>query len=189
MKLFLADTETGGLDAAKHSILSFAGVVWDSGTVTDTIDFLIRESNIVVEPKAMAINKLDLSVIQAYGISPINAARNLDLFLTHHFGRISYSNRIPLAGQNVGFDVGFMRRFYRQARMPKYYEQRFSHRTVDTSTIMRFLYLQGKLPFWDASLDNGLRHFGIHVPKEQRHTALGDALATAKLLTKLVQLD
>jgi DNA polymerase-3 subunit epsilon len=37
------------------------------------------------------------------------------------------------------------------------------------------------------SSDGLFAHFGIEVPPEKRHTALGDAVATAALYLKLVE--
>lgn len=188
MKLLVIDTETGGLDPARHSLLSWAGVVWTNGEIVDSIDFYVSERHIQVEPRAMEINKLDLSEVDFFGWSPSYAARELDVFFNKHFGAPTSSNKIALVGHNVGFDIGFTKRLYRQARRPRFFEQRFSHRTLDTAGILRYLYLAGKIPFNNASLDEGLSYFGIEVPEEDRHTALGDAIATAKLLTALVRL-
>lgn len=190
MKLLVIDAETGGLDPSKHSLLSWAGAVWNNGEIVDTVDFYVSERHMKVEPRAMEINKLDLSEVDFFGQSPSYAARTLDKFLDTHFGMVvpERTNKIVLAGQNVNFDIGFTKRLYRLARRPRFYEQRFSHRTLDTAGIMRYLYLAGKIPFDNASLDKGLAYFGIEISKEDRHTALGDAIATAHLLTHLVRL-
>jgi DNA polymerase-3 subunit epsilon len=176
MKFLIIDSETGGLNPAKNSILSLAGVIWKNNTPVDVCDILICESNINVEPEAMKINKLDVNRIKAEGVSPIRAAQTFNAFLERNFGVVDKYNKIGLVGQNIGFDIGFLKRLYRQARIPHFYEQRFSHRTLDTAGIMRFLYLAGKIPFKDASLDSAIRHFNIKV--NGRHSALGDAIAT-----------
>ena len=65
---------------------------------------------------------------------------------------------------------------------------RFGHRLVDTHSLAAGLRDAGRLPVADLSSTALFAHFGIEVPEEKRHTALGDALATFDLYWKLVEL-
>lgn len=56
----------------------------------------------------------------------------------------------------------------------------------DTSSILYYLYLAGHIKQKAISSDEAFDYFGIKV--EGRHTAIGDAIATAKLFTKLLYL-
>ncbi len=182
-KIFIIDTETGGFEPERNSILSLGGVVWEDGRVLGEIDFLIAEDTLDVEPEAMAINKLPLDEVRRQGLSPMTAVNTLETFLDRHFDP---TQKIALAGHNIGFDVGFLKRLYMLAGAD--FQGRYSHRLLDTASVMRFLSMAGRLPFDNPSLDAGLLHFGIDVPLLQRHTALADARATAQLLGKLVDL-
>lgn len=180
--LLILDTETGGLDPYKDSLLSVGGIVWDAGRVVAEIDILVAEDTINVEADAMKINRIDLEHIRLNGLQPREAVLELERFLDVHFG---VNSKVALAGHNVGFDAGFLKRLYRLGG--ESYQKRFSHRLLDTASVMRFLALANRLPFEDPSLDAGLRHFGIQVPNKDRHSALGDARATAQLLNKLIR--
>lgn len=182
-KIFIIDTETGGFKPERNSILSLGGVVWDDGRVLGEIDFLIAEAELDVVPEAMAVNRLSLDEVRRHGLSPVTAVATLEAFLDQHFDS---GRKISLAGHNIGFDVGFLKRLYALAGAD--FQARYSHRLLDTASVMRFLSLTGRLPFDDPSLDAGLRHFGIDVPLLERHTALADARATAQLLGRLVDL-
>lgn len=182
-KLFIIDTETGGFEPGRNSILSLGGVVWEDGRVLGEIDFLISEDMLNVEPEAMAVNRLQLDQVRRHGLSPVTAVATLETFLDRHFDP---RQKVALAGHNIGFDVGFLKRLYALAGTD--FQKRYSHRLLDTASVMRFLSMSGRLPFDDPSLDAGLLHFGIDVPLPERHTALADARATAQLLGRLVDL-
>ena len=68
------------------------------------------------------------------------------------------------------------------------FESRFGHRSVDTHAVAAALRDAGRLPSGLQLSSTALfAHFGIEVPEEKRHTALGDALATHALYWKLVE--
>lgn len=184
--LFIIDTETGGIDPAKHSILSLAGALWEDTVIVDTISMMICEPVLFVDDEALAVNKLDLRDIRAYGVTPSAAVADLTAFLAKHSSVSAPATRVVVAGHNVGFDVGFLRRLYAIAGGD--YETQFSHRTLDTASVIRFLTLAGVLPLSTASSDDAFNYFGITFEAGARHTALGDALATARLLNKLLDL-
>ena len=89
-------------------------------------------------------------------------------------------------GHNISFDFEFMKRLL--ALQGINIESRFHHRTVDTHSIAKALREKGKLPQMRLSSDELFRYFSIHVPEDQRHTALGDAMATHTLYLRLVEL-
>ena len=102
-------------------------------------------------------------------------------FLKKHF---NLNEKITLAGHNINFDVNFLRFFLKENN--ENFNKLFSHRFVDTSSILYYLYLSKNLNFRALSSDEAFNLFGIKV--EGRHSALGDAIATAKLFTSLVVL-
>ena len=186
-KLLIVDTETGGTDPSAHSLLSVGAVVWAMGEVGARIELLVAEDELTVTPRAMEINRIDLAVHRASGLRPAEAVVALEAFVRETFhDEFARGEKVALVGHNISFDVGFLKRLYRLAEAD--FESTFSHRTLDTASILRFLSLAGLRTATDAGLTEALAEMGIHVEEDARHSALGDADATALLLTRLIAL-
>ena len=185
MKLCVIDTETGGLNPLRHSILSLGAVVWQSGCIVDTFEVFVREPEIVTESEAMKVNGIDLEWLRAHGLSPSDAVSTFHSFLARHFN-IANNGRALLVGHNVAFDVAFFARLYELAGSA--FDQFFSHRVLDTASVVNFLIVASRLPLSEASSNKVFAHFGISFGTDGRHTALGDAIATSTLLTELIKL-
>jgi DNA polymerase-3 subunit epsilon len=132
----------------------------------------------------MKVNRIDLVQHAAQALDPDMALQVLDVFLDQHFPH--RCKPVTLAGHNVGFDRAFLGAFLEGRGRDL--EPRFNHRLVDTHSIAAALRDAGRLPLENLSSTALFAHFGIEVPEEKRHTALGDALATFDLYWKLVEL-
>ena len=184
-RLLVVDTETGGVDPQVHSILSLAAVVWEDGKILADFEVLIAEPVLAVTARALEINGIDLVEHCKQAVEPIGAWAQFQSFLWQNLtAELASANKITLVGHNVNFDIGFMKRLFRLTGVA--YEDVFSHRVIDTAGILRFLTLTQRLKLSGAGSTEAFAHFGIEVPKGKRHTALGDARATAQLLSKLI---
>ena len=181
--LFL-DTETGGLDPRKHSLLSLGLVVGDGSRIVDSLEVLVKHEPFVVSAGGMKVNRIDLVKHAETALEPAMAMTVLDVFLDQHFPH--RCKPIVLAGHNVTFDQAFLAVFLESQGHSL--EPRFSHRIVDTHSIAAALRDAGRLPLENLSSTALFAHFGILVPEDRRHTALGDSLATFELYWKLVEL-
>ena len=181
-KLLVIDCETGGLDPQMHSILSFAAVVVNAGAIEDMMHLLIAEPEIIAEPEALRVNGLSVEQLKVAGVTPAQAVWALENMLQQHDMR----GRVTLAGCNVAFDVGFMKRLYRLANGD--FSGRFSRRTLDVQTGALLLEQAGRisLPGGSASLDSLCDHFGVPLDRGAGHSALEDAEATAQVLHKML---
>jgi DNA polymerase III subunit epsilon len=180
-RLLFIDTETGGLDPNKHSLLSLAMVIWEDMEIIDSQEILVNDGILSATKKALSINKIDIEKHKQSAISSSEAIKKILLFIGNHFPR---QTKITLAGHNVHFDVNFLRSFF--SANNENFSKYFSHRIIDTSSILYYLYLAGHIKHRAISSDEAFDLFDIKV--EGRHTALGDAIATAKLFTKLLYL-
>ncbi|MBN8607634.1 MAG: 3'-5' exonuclease [Caulobacterales bacterium] len=188
VRLLVVDTETGGIDPETHSILSFAGVVWNDGEIEAELDLKVVEPLLAVTVQAMQINRISLVDHAVGAVTPQEGAKKLATFLRKHFGaELKAGSKVALAGHNVGFDIGFLKRLCRLGGVS--FNELFSHRSLDTSSILRFMGLAGRAPLQGAGLEEALQHFQIVIPEPLRHTALGDARGTAELLNKLISLE
>jgi DNA polymerase III epsilon subunit-like protein len=186
-RLLVIDTETGGTDPERHSLLSLAGVVWENGAIRGEIEFLVAEPDFSVTARALEINRIDLVAHSRLAVAPRIASGLLEAFVAGHFNdQIEAGEGVVLAGHNVNFDLGFLKRLYRVAGVT--FPTFFSHRVVDTASVLRLLAIAGRLPSTAVASSEAFAHLGIAVSAEERHTALGDARATALLLTRLVEL-
>jgi len=178
-RILFIDTETGGTDPATNSLLSLGLVVWKASEVRASLEILIDDGVLNVTEKALEINRIDLQEHRKKALSPTVAVKQMDKFINSHF---QADEKIVLGGHNINFDVNFLNVFL--TRNGYDFQQRFSHRTVDTSAILFYLYLTGKIKRKLTASQDALDYFGIVV--EGRHTALGDAVATAQLFSRLV---
>jgi len=182
------DSETGGLDPGQHSLLSVAGVIWEPGKkIEELFNFYVREDPLCVIPEAIEVNNINLNKVLKEGLSPGIACQEIYVKIRNYLGN-SLINKIqlPIAGHNVGFDISFLKRLYRLSGIEYSYSDIFNHRSLDTASILRFLQLTNKAPTDKCSSDVLFKFCNVEVPLKQRHTAIGDALATAKSLEYLV---
>lgn len=179
-RLLFLDTETGGRNPHKHSLLSIGVVVWDyEEGVLYTNEFYIRSDSYVVTVEAERINHFDEKEHRSKAIPAEQVIAELTEIKDTFFADFT---AIPLAGHNVAFDVQFIKQLY--SKCNRSYEKSFSHRTVDTYSIIKFLSDCQLLPNTVNSSASAFKHFGISVLG--RHTALGDAIATMQLYEKLL---
>lgn len=180
-RLLFIDTETGGLDPGKHSLLSLALVIWEDTEIIDSQELLINDGVLSVTQDALSVNRIDLEKHKQSAISSSQAIEKIFLFTGKYF---TQHTKITLAGHNVHFDADFLKSFL--SKNNKDFRSFFSHRIIDTSSILYYLYLAGHIKHRAVSSDEAFDLFGIKV--EGRHTALGDAIATAKLFSRLLDL-
>ena len=184
-KVCIIDTETGGLDPLKHSILSLGAVVLEDRRIVDEFEILIKESIIIVTPEAINVNKINITTLCYEGNPPFLAIDYFYDFVKKYFPK----DKVILGGHNVNFDVGFLKRLWSLGVISEpFYDEIFSHRIIDTCSILRFLILSGRISLENASLTDACKYFGIAVYEEERHTAIGDARLTAQLLIKMMEL-
>jgi DNA polymerase III epsilon subunit-like protein len=185
-RLLVLDTETGGLDSSRFSILSLGAVIWDKGALGQEIDLPIAEMSLVTDPQSLAINQIDPQRHLLTAIPVDQAIARFIGYLKDNFPALAHGEKITLVGHNVTFDIGFLRRFFRLGNMR--FEDYFSHRTVDTATILKFLMLAGRVNLDSPSSTAAFNYFGVKISQRQRHTALADARATAELLNAMLTL-
>lgn len=179
--LFL-DTETGGLDPQRHSLLSLGLVVGDASGIRDQVEILLQHDPYVVTGGGLKVNRIDVARHHEIALAPQAALAALDGFLARHFPEDA---SLILVGHNIAFDRAFLGAFL--ASHQRDLEPRFHHRIVDTHAVAAALRDAGRLSLDKLSSDVLFAHFGIQPPEPLRHTALGDAVATFHLYWKLVE--
>lgn len=175
MKILFIDTETGGLDPNKHSLLSVGLALWEDSEIMHTEEFFVKEEEYNVTEIALKINKIDLEKLKKIGISKIEIKENILKFIKKNFDE----EKIILAGQNVNFDISFLKKLFSLEE----FSQIFSYRSVDIASILKYISLKKNIDI--SSLDEAMKYYGIKT--EKRHTALEDAKIAAEIFTKLLE--
>lgn len=179
--LVFIDTETGGLDPEKHSLLSIALVVWkrDEGIIASK-ELFIKSQEYSFTKEAQKINKFDKAQHEINALEPKDVISQIELFLSKYYPALK---EIELAGHNTQFDVAFLKTFLKQNN--RSFNQLFSHRIVDTYSLLKLLTDAALIPEGINSSAKAFSYYKIKV--ENRHSALGDAIATANLYAKMVE--
>jgi len=176
MKVLCIDTETGGLDPEKHSILSIAAIVGDldTGEKFETFYTLVKSPTYNVTPKAMEVNKLNLDECKKDGLEPSEIAIKLMDMWTGHGCSI-------IAGHNVTFDKRMLASQIFNCSLSEF-ESNFTYRILDSITIsMLFAGTEAKS---GNSLKQLCEAWNIKSNNPNYHNALYDADICFDLLSK-----
>jgi len=182
-KILFIDTETGGLNPKEVSLLSIGLVAWENGAIKDSREIFIKQKLFKITPDAIRINKINLYDCLVDAIPEEEAISSIIAFIKKN-NLVDETGTVVLAGHNVNFDIGFLKELF--VKEQELFEKTFGHRFIDTASILKFLLYAGKLSADISSSTKAFEYFNIMVPK--RHSALGDALATANLFTELLNL-
>jgi DNA polymerase III epsilon subunit-like protein len=177
-ELLFLDTETGGLDPADNSLLTIGLVCWKDGEVVDAAEVAVKHDVYRVTAGALGVNKINLVEHDAKAVPTSEA-----LAWTGHFiGKNFEVAPVVAVGHNVSFDMNFILQLAPRAVI----ETMISHRRLDTAGILRYLHCAGVLEKDVSSFAAALEYFGLRAAVE--HSALTDALDTAALFNKLLEL-
>lgn len=180
MNLLFLDTETGGLNPFKNSLLQVGMVAYVDGNIIDTKEFSIKEDNYIITATSLKFNGLNLyEDIYKNGISKESAIQTIIDFTKKNF------NEKPiLVGHNPSVDKYMVRELFNNVKFDM--DDYISHRMIDTMSLIWGLYFAGKLPKETCSSDGAFKYFNIII--EKRHHALDDSLTTVKLFEELIKL-
>ena len=180
-RLLFIDTETGGLNPEKHSLLSVGFVVWDSVLgECYSAEYRLKNENCRITKTAQRINKLTDSDFND-AVVPLSLIKKFEEIKEVYFADYT---AIPLAGHNTQFDVQFIKKMFKDNR--RSFDNIFLHRIVDTYSVLKFLQDGGIITDTINSSAQAFKFFEITV--DGRHTALGYAKATMRLYEKMLQL-
>ena len=162
------DTETTGLSVEKDAIVQLGAVRVLSGRIVEgeVLDVFVNPGR-AIPPSSTRVHRVtDADVANAPDIG--EAGRQF-----HHFARDAV-----LVAHNAPFDIGLLRASEKRMGVE------WTHPVLDTVLLSAVVFGIGE----EHSLDALCDRLSIHIPSELRHTALGDAKATAEALVKLLPL-
>lgn len=173
------DTETTGL-TARHEIVQIAAVPcnnFEPDLENAFVSYIRPEKLHICDPVSMEVNKLSLKRLKK---AP-SQKEVRKKFLGWMKGLGEDPKILPL-GQNVDFDLRFIRRWLGFETFEKYFSI-----TRDTRIVTTFLKDSGVFPRKvKTNLTELSKHFNIK--REKHHDALDDAVATIKVYKKLMKL-
>lgn len=183
--LYVIDTETTGIDANLNEVVEFSLYrLSDDKQKT----FCLKPHNVdAIQPDALRVNGHKLEDLlwktdhgRAFYLEPAKALPLIENFLMED---LVTSNERVLVGQNVQFDVQFLKKLWAMNGQADTFP--FSHQYLDTMQIAVFL-----------DYINGVERQGYHlgglvkgfeVKKEKAHRADADVRMTKDLFLKQVQ--
>ena len=176
------DTETGGTNPQKHSLLQIGLVVWDiEKGIIDQSEYYVKSEKYFVTQEAQRINKFNRIEHNRLAQDPKLVIKEMLVFLRQYFNKNDY---IPLIGHNVQFDVSFLKEFFNNNN--RSFNRYFSHRFIDTYSVYKTLVLVGQINNNLNSSADAFKYFDIKI--DNRHSAICDCLATVKLYEKLLSI-
>lgn len=183
-KVLILDTETGGLDPAKHSLLTAAFVAVDlkKGKILDRLYLQIKHETYHVTPRAMEVNKIDLIKHDKEATPVKEAVGKVVDFIQKNFKGTTPARP---GGQNYPFDEGFLKVLFTEAGAKFGDFVHYSY--LDTLPVLRLMATFDLIPEAACRLDGARKEFKLPAKKSgQAHHAMTDAEDTINLFAALV---
>ncbi|GHG79092.1 3'-5' exonuclease [Pseudodonghicola xiamenensis] len=160
------DTETTGLLPHKDEIVQLGAVRVLRGRILpgEEIDQLVDPGRRIPPASTRVHGITDAMVAGAPGIDSVAASFN------------RFANGAVIVAHNAPFDMAFLRRQAKHSGLV------WDHPILDTVLLSAVLFGTTE----SHTLDAICTRLGIAIPKDRRHTALGDARATAEVLCRML---
>jgi DNA polymerase-3 subunit epsilon len=160
------DSETTGLNPAKDEVVQLGAVRVVNGKIVDgeTFDTLVNPG-IPIPPGATRVHHIDDAMVAS-------APRFDTVCKSFH----RFADKAVLIAHNAPFDMAFLRREGNRSGLT------FEHPILDTVHLSAVVFGASA----EHTLDALCQRLDVTIPAEMRHTALGDALATAQALVGML---
>lgn len=184
MKIFYFDVETTGLQPWKHDIVQLACLIEIDGTVKEEKAWYMRPfDESTIDQKALDVNNLTMEQLQKFPEPTVIFGQELIPLLAKYIDKYDRYDKFCPAGFNVGFDVDFLREFFKK-NGDKYYGSWFNYDFIDPLQVLRFFqpnetWIQD---LRDKKLGTVCEKYAI---KLDAHEALSDIRATRDLIHQM----
>lgn len=160
------DTETTGLLPHKDEIVQIGAVRVLRGRIipNEKFDMLVDPGR-PIPKRATAVHKISDDMVAGHP-APVDASQSFHKFCKN----------AVLVAHNAPFDLAFLRRAVQNEPVT------WDHPVLDTVLLSAVLFGTNE----SHTLDALCERLNVTLPKDLRHTALGDAQATADVLCKLI---
>lgn len=185
MKLLYVDVETTGLDPVKHDVIQLAGIIEIDGTVKEEFEFKCQPHSLEnCDPQALKIHGMDIATLLSFD-SPRPVLGKLQDIWGKHVDKYNKADKFVLCGQNVPFDAGFLREWFRKCG-DNYFGSWVHYQYLDLLSATMLMQMAGRTPKTEnyklATVCNSL---GIEL---QAHDALADIRATRQAMRTYIEI-
>lgn len=183
MKIMYFDTETTGVNFSKNELVQVGGIIEDNHKILAEFNIYSRPKNIEsIDPKALEIN--GFSIQQMLAFPPAEESfKNFYEIIKKYIDINNRHDRFIPAGQKIGFDIIFIKRWISQNCDNIHPITIFNHNEIDLITLVQMAKYYG---FYKGSsrLIDVCGWLGVELLKA--HDALADAKATRECIHKIM---
>lgn len=143
--------------------------------IVDSLHLMIKHRKYNVEKKSLDVSKIDIDKHDKIAEEEEIVKNKIHVFL------LKYKlEQVTVVGQNIPFDIAFLKAYYGEQEYP------FHYHYIDTKQIWHFLKLCHKIP---PALYNHLQDMAMHfdIDYSKAHDALEDCKITAQVFFKLIK--
>jgi len=185
-KFLWLDTETTGLDPVVNDPIQISGIVVIGAGKTAKVqefDFRVQPRNRdAISQEALAVNGITLEDLYTFD-PPKEVHIHIKSLFKRYVDPYNRNDKFMLCGQNVKFDDGFMREFFKK-NGDDYWYSWVHYAPVDVATMAILLeFKHKKKMFHDYKLETMCKVMGVEIGKA--HDSLYDIRATRALAGKL----
>ena len=180
-KILFLDTETGGLDCKKHSLLTVGMIAVlyknKSFEILEEFHVGVKYEKYNIEKEALEVNNINIAEHEKTAFSKDDVKKAIKDFVFKH--KLS---ECLLVGHNPEFDIGFMKELFSEKEYP------FYRHYIDTKQIWCYLKFREKVP---PGLYNHLKDISeyFEIDYSNAHNALTDCKITLEVFKRLVNLE
>lgn len=186
MKILWLDTETTGLYAGTHGLREIGYIIEIDGIDVERgvlfIDPRTYNREVIIDPYALEISGKTIDCFNHYDDSKFSYDRFLSA-IQDNIDVDDKNDRFVIAGYNVGFDIGFIKDWFKDIGSDSVqFKDLFHYKSLDVFALVFSLRVLGKIGTENDKLETICNHFGISI---DAHDALSDIVATKQLFEKL----
>jgi DNA polymerase III subunit epsilon len=185
-KVLYFDTETTGLKHWENEIVQLAGIVEVDGEVKEKFNIYLRPDKLdKIEQEALDIQGKTKEEILAYPDRRSGFNEFLAL-LDRHIDKYNKLDKFIVAGQNIRFDMGFVRAFFKNMGH-SYFGSYFGGEELDSRLLYIALMLASRVDkLTKMRLTNICSALGVDL--ENAHDAMADIQATYDILQIMLKM-
>ena len=186
MKILWIDTETTGLDPARHEIIQLAGIIEINKVIKDSFNFRCRPTNPgTVSEEALKVIGHTLDEIRQWP-EPRSLFKGFLQTIGPYINKHNKNDKYIVGGQNVEFDYRFLEA---TAKLHKfdYLFAYLGYHKIDTIHMAMIAKLLGRLDVPNLRLQTLAKHLNIPLD-DNAHDAFADITATRQVAQQLLRI-